>query len=181
MRNLPRLVIVIMLATLAFSGCQETKNLLDITFQADYESEMNIVVSPSTTKAGINGTFSSFVTIDPFSDSTYQTYANTIQSVEIIEASATIDSVSINAVMLNATLTISAEGLPSAEWLYLNEPIIVGNTIIFGNENGQLDKLSAILNDRKVLTLTFSGETDEDDVVYTMQFYILAQIVANPI
>ena len=181
MKNLNRLLFVFMLTGMVFSGCKETKDLLDVTFQADYESDMDISVAPSTMKGGNNGTFSSSTTIDPLTNEEFQKYAEKIKSVEILEVTGTITSVNKNAVMLDADLNITADAMPNAQWLFTNEPIEVGNVISFTNENGQLDKLSAILNEKKAFTLTFSGQTDEDDVTYNISFYILAKVIPNPL
>ncbi|MFA5418810.1 MAG: hypothetical protein WC341_10160 [Bacteroidales bacterium] len=180
MKNLSRLFLLFLISGVMFSGCKEAKNLLDVTFQADYETDMDIAVSPDL-KAGINGTFSSSTTIDPLTDETFKKYADNIKSVEILEVTGKITLVSQNAVMQTADLNITASEMPNAQWLFTNEPIEVGNVISFTNENGQLDRLSNILNERKAFTLTFSGQTDSDDITYTMSFFIRAKVVANPI
>ena len=182
MKNLTRFLLSILVVTgLAFTGCEESQSLLDVTIEADYESDLDIVVSPSTLKAGINGVFSSSTTIDPLSNAQVAEYANNIKSVEIIEARGTITSVSKDAMMLVADMDISSNDLPHAAWLYNDVPIEVGSVIELTNENGQLDKLSDILNAKEVFTINLSGQTDEDDLTFTMSVFLKARITANPL
>lgn len=177
MKNLTRLFLVLMFTGIAFSGC---KDALDVTFEADYTSNMDIVVSPSTQKA-TNGTFSSTTTIDPLSNSDVADYANNIQSIEIVEARGTITAVSTTATMQTANLEITSLEMPAASWNYTNEPIAVGSIFTLTNEDGQLDKLSDILSTKNVFTIHFTGQTDQDDITFTMQVYIRAMVTANPL
>jgi hypothetical protein len=181
MKKLIPVALLLMLIGVVFSGCKESSSLLDVTFEADYQSDMDVVVSPSTLKIGVNGVFSSSTTIDPLSNSDLAKYANNIKSVEILEAKGTILEVSSNATILNADLNISAPDMDNAQWLFTNEPIEVGNVIELTNANGQLDKLSSILSSKKTFTIAFIGETDEDNVTFTMRVYIRAKVTANPL
>jgi len=69
MKKLIPVAFLLMLIGVVFSGCKESSSLLDVTFEADYQSDMDVVVSPSTLKIGVNGVFSSSTTIDPLSNS----------------------------------------------------------------------------------------------------------------
>jgi len=180
MKNLARFLFAsLVLSAMVFSGCNETKELLDVTFEADYTTDLPIVVTPSTLKA-TNGVFESSTTIDPMSNSDLATYANNIQSIEIIEATATILSVSTNAVM-SADVDITSGTLPAASWVFTDQPIQEGTVITLGNENGQLEKLSNILSAKNVFTVDVVGQTDVDDMTFTMSVTIRAFVTANPL
>ncbi len=181
MKKLIPVALMLMLIGVVFSGCKESSSLLDVTFEADYQSDLDVVVSPSTVKAGINGMFNSSTTIDPLSNSDLAEYANNIKSVEILEAYGTILEVSSNATILTADVNITASEMPNAEWLFTNVPVEVGTVVELTNADGQLIKLSNILNSKKTFTVTFTGETEEDNVTFTMRIYIRAKITANPL
>jgi hypothetical protein len=177
MKNLSRLFLAFLITGILFSGC---KDALDVTFMADYTSDLPIVVSPSTLKS-TNGTFSSVTTIDPLSNRDMADYANNIQSIEILEVTGTILSVDNNAVLQTGTLSLISAGLPTASWTETNQPVQAGTVYTLGNDDGQLEKLSNILNSKNVFTVEFSGTTDLDDVTFTMQVFIRAKVVANPL
>jgi hypothetical protein len=177
MKNLTRVLFLTVIFTgLVFTGCQDA---LDVTFEADYTTELPIVVTPSTLKA-TNGAFASSTTIDPMSNGNMSTYANNIQSVRIVEATATILSVSTEAVM-SAELDVTSGTLPAASWVFTDEQIVEGAVIELSNENGQLDKISDILSAKNVFTVDVVGQTDQDDITFTISVTIRAFVTANPL
>ncbi len=181
MKNLSRLLFVFMLSSMVFPACNATKDLLDVTFRADYEADMDIVVTPDAIKAGINGVFSESATIDPLSNDKFAEYADKIKSITIEEATGTITWINKNAVLITADLNITATDMPSAHWVFTNEPLVQGSVFSLTNEAGQLDKLKDILNAQKVFTVTFSGQTDEDDLSLTFHTLYGTLVVANPL
>ena len=140
---------------------------------------MPIVVTPSTLKA-TNGVFASSTIIDPMSNGNMSTYANNIQSVRIVEATATILSVSSEAVM-SADLDVTSGTLPAASWVFTDEPILEGAVIELSNENGQLDRLSDIISAKNVFTVDVVGQSDQDDITFTISVTIRAFVTANPL
>jgi len=151
--------------------------LLDVKFDANFKSDLNIDV-PTGTKSA---TFSAEATIDPQSNTDFAEYGSKIKEIEIKEAKATILAINKTVVMENAEISVTSGSMTPAKWNYSNETLAVGTVLTLGNESGQWDNVQAILNAQNAFTTAINGTISEDDVQFTLQIEIKTSVTANPL
>ncbi|HEY9114558.1 MAG TPA: hypothetical protein VIN10_07635 [Bacteroidales bacterium] len=180
MKNVFKIMSAVVLTSLIFVGCNKVKSLADVTFDTTFKSDLNCVVPPASTRE-IDGTFSASSVIDPASDPDVAEYLDNITDYEILSMTGTITSVSVdNANLLSSTANVYNSSY-NASWQFANVPLTVGTVLNFGNENGQWTTVDQILMTGQVFTVSLEGETDEDDITFTVQLAIETQITANPL
>jgi len=167
--------VAIVLAAFLYSGCDK----LDVDFKADYSTNLNVVIPPSGVKAFTGYPFSVSSTIDPMSDSDFAKYANKIKDVNVKEVIAEITSINKEVVLLNCTLAATSPNYSSAEWYFENENLTVGKKFTLANESGKWDNIQKILTDKKILTVSANGSTDQNDVQFTIKVTIKTVITAG--
>jgi len=176
MKKLNYLLAVMFLAGLTFLSCNKVKELADVTFDATYNTDLNVVVPAE----GRSVSFDTEATIDPASDPEVEQYLDNIVGINVQSMTATITSISKDVTLVTADLTVSNAN-HSTGWTMENLPLSVGASIPLNNENGQWDTINQILMEQQIFTVNLSGETDEGDVTFTLQLTITAQIIANPL
>ncbi len=180
MRNLTKLFIGILFASVILTGCKEAEEILYVNFPADYQTEFDITVAPSGGKISIDGVFNVSETIDPTTNNDYQQYIDNIKEVDITEVRGEVLSISKN-IMLQSTVINISNGDFEANWQFANEPITVGTALILDNNNGQWDAVGNIMLGKKAFTVTIDGETDQDDVEFVVLFSIKSFVTASPL
>lgn len=178
MKNLKNLFFVLLFSSIVLTGCQEAEEILDVKFNANYETELDIVV-PSGTKS-TNGTFEVNEIIDPTTNSKYLEYIDKIKDVKINELSGMVLSINKNVTLESTEISIYNES-HNASWVFTNEPITVGTVLTLDNTSGQWDAMENIMLDKKVFTVSAIGQTDEDDVEFTILFTLKSEVTANPL
>ena len=53
MKNLLRLSILILFVSVIFSGCEKIKSLADVTFEAEFSTDLPVQIQPTSLKADI--------------------------------------------------------------------------------------------------------------------------------
>lgn len=174
--------IFLLLAFIAVTstGCDSAKDLLDVKFDADFKTDLNVDIQPETTR-NANGAFYAEATIDPKSNSDFAEYGSKIKDIEIKEVNATVTAINEETVIETAEITVASDGMNSAVWAFANETLTVGKTLTLDNANGQWDNVRAMLNAQNAFTVSMEGTADQDDVQYTLLIEIKTRVTANPL
>lgn len=180
MKQSIRTIFTLLLVVFSISGCEKIKELADVKFDANYESTINVDVTPSATKASY-GVFLETVTIDPLSNSDMATYAEKLKEIDVIEASAEVVSISTPIKLITASLSASGNNLPEALWTFTNETIAVGTILTLDNANGQFNNLKKILESKKEFTVTLMGQTDVNEATFALKIKFKTRVTANPL
>jgi PBP1b-binding outer membrane lipoprotein LpoB len=181
-KSIKRLSILILFVSIIFSGCEKIKSLADVTFEAEFSTDLPVQIQPTSLKADINGTFFETATIDPLSDTEFAKYAEKIKKIEIIEATAEVITINPSPILLvTANLTASATNFTSAVWSFANESLTQGKQLTLGNENSQWTNLQKILDSKEVFNVTLQGQADVDEASFTVRVKYKTKITANPL
>ncbi len=170
-------ILALLVIAFGFTGCEKLKDAADVTFDANYTTDLNINVAPGR---DINGTFSESATIDPTVNSDVQTYLNLIKSWEITGLTGEAMNVNNDFNLVTATFSVASAD-KSASWSFENLPVTEGTTLTLDNNDGQWDTINQILAEKQSFTVTFSGQTDTDDISFTLRVTIQSQVTANPL
>ena len=162
MKNLTKLFLGLLLGGVILTGCKEASELVDVKFPANYETELDVTVVPSTGARATNGVFSVTETVDPTSDSDFAKYLDNIKGITIEEVSGLVLSVEPNITLISTIITVSNAN-HTATWEFVNLPITVGAELILDNNNGQWDAIEQILLDKEIFNLSISGEANEEN------------------
>lgn len=182
MKTLLRSSILILFVSIIFSGCEKIKSLADVTFEAEFSTDLPVQIQPTSLKADVNGTFFETATIDPLSDTEFAKYAEKIKKIEIIEATAEVITINPSPILLvTANLTASATNFTSAEWSFADESLTQGKQLTLGNENSQWTNLQSILDSKEVFNVTLQGQADVDEASFTVRVKYKTKITANPL
>jgi hypothetical protein len=175
------ILFALMSVVLLVGGCKTVEELNEITFDADFNADLNCDVPAGSLKSGINGAFSVTATIDPLADPNVEKYIDHIKSWNVVGVSGEIISVSKSGVnLLNAEVKVFSSN-HAAIWNVPGFPLVVGQKVTLGNENGQWDEINAILGEKNVFTVSGSGTTDDDDFSFTLRIIIKTKVTANAI
>ncbi len=181
MKKATQLLIGLGIAGAVLTGCKEAKEILNIKFNADYQTEFDIVVPPSKgANIEINGVFEVNETIDPASNPNFELYINKIQEISINEVQGEVLSISKNLLLETAVISVTNEN-HIAKWEFTNEPVTVGTILTLDNNTGQWDAIENILLDKKVLTVSITGKVDVDNVDFEVRFSFKSEVIANPL
>jgi hypothetical protein len=180
MKNVFKLASIILLTSLVFVSCNKVKSLADVTFDTTFTADLDCVVPPASARE-IDGTFSSSAVINPASDPDVAQYLDNIIGYDILSMTGTITSISADNVTLSSSTASVYNASNNASWQFTDVPLTVGATLNFGNENGQWSTVDQILMTGQEFTVSLEGETNEDDVTFTVQLAIETQVTANPL
>ena len=173
-----KLIILALLVTvIGFTGCDKLKDAADVTFDANYTTDLNVTITPGR---DVNGTFNESATIDLASNPDVQEYLNVIQSWEIIGLTGEANNVSTDFNLINANVSVTSSDR-SASWSFSNLPVTNGTTLTLDNSDGQWDTINQMLADRQEITVSFTGQTDVDDMSFTLTVTIQTRVTANPL
>jgi len=175
------LLFVLIAVSLVIAGCNQAKDLANVTFDAEFKADLNCEVPPASFKSGIDGAFAASKTINPLADSTVEKYIDKIKSWEITGVTGEILSVSKEGVnLLGAELEVFSANHSTA-WHIPATALFVGQKITFDNGNGQWDTIDAILGEKDVFTVSVNGSTDQDDVTFVIRLIIKTRVTVNPL
>ncbi len=170
------LMLLAMIASFAMVSCDK----LDVEFDADYKTTLNVVTEKGFVKS-TDGAFYESATIDPLSNSDMAKYAKKIKSIEVREVKGVIKSINEPTLLETCLLKMSSPGSTSAEWTYTNKQLDVGTEFIMDNSNGQLDNMEQILDKKEEFTVEMSGSTSGDNVSFSLEVTIKTKVTANPL
>jgi len=170
------------MATIAIisDGCSKMENLLDVTFNVEYSANLEAVVPPLENFKNSLGHFSASATIDPISNNDFQQYADKIKECQITSISARVVEISKQLTLEHASIAVFSSTRQTS-WSFTDEVITVGKTLTLDNENNQWDVIQNILEDQNSFTIDLVGQTDVDDVQFTIEITIKSRITANPL
>jgi PBP1b-binding outer membrane lipoprotein LpoB len=182
MKKFKQISFLLLFASIIFSGCEKIKSLADVTFEAEFSTDLPVQVLPTKNNSNVNGAFFETATIDPLSDSEFAKYADKIKKIEVVEATAEIISINPSPItLITANLEASATDFSSAVWTFTNESLTQGKIITLGNENSQWTNLQNILDSKEVFTVTLQGQADVDEASFTVRIKYKSKITANPL
>ncbi len=162
------------------TGCEKAKELLDVKFDADFKTDLNVDI-PAETSRNADASFYSEATIDPKANTDFAEYGNLIKEIEIKEVNATVTAINKETVLETAEFKVASEGMSSAVWTFTNETLVVGKKLTLDNTNGQWNNVQAMLNAQNAFTVSIGGTADQDDVQYTLLIEIKTRVTANPL
>lgn len=181
MKKLTNLFSVLFIVGVILTSCQEAKEILDVKFKADYQTEFDVVVTPTKgNNSDINGVFAVSETIDPTSNPDFQLYIDKIQEISIREVKGEVLSISENVLLQSALISVTNENR-IAQWEFTDEIITTGTILSLDNDSGQWDAIENILLDKKILTVSVSGQVDIEDVEFEVRFTLNSDVIANPL
>jgi len=176
MKNIRFYLAALLLTGFLIGGCEKAKEVLDVTFDADYKTDLNVDVPAVARNVG----FSASATIDPASDPDVSKYWDKIKKFDVQEVTGEITSISKEVTLVTANLTISND-TRTAKWTLNEIPLRVGTILTLDNSGGQWDTVAQILKDKKVFKITVNGEVSEGDVQFTILVRIKTKVTANPL
>jgi hypothetical protein len=172
MKNKIKLMLMAIIAGIAFTSCEK----LDVDFDADYKTTLNINSQKSTA-----GSFSESATIDPLSNDDMAKYANKIKKIEVKEVIGVIKSINQPTVLETMQLSMTASGASPAVWTFSNVDLFTGASLSIDNSTGQFDNMQQILNKKEVFTVAAVGSTAGDNVQFSLEITIKTTVTANPL
>ncbi len=149
--------------------------IADVNFDATYSANLECEVPPAS-----RGGFSAEDEIDPLSNSDVAKYIDNIKDFEIIELIADITAITKEVKLLSADLEIYS-GSKKASWHIENVNLVLNESLILDNSNGQWDTVKDILSEKKTFYVSIIGQTEEDDVTFTIKVSISGKVTASPL
>jgi hypothetical protein len=169
-------VLILFATVLVLAAC--SKDLLDVTFDANYETSFKADVDPSV-KAE-EGVFAVSDTIDPKKDEQVAEYFDRIKNFDLQGVDATIKNFPENFKLKEGTITITLEGR-KAEWTFNDLDITEGFVINFNNDNQQFKIVNEILMQKLPFIISFEGMTDKKDFNFDVDMLMKTKVTANPL
>ncbi len=176
MKKITVLLSTVLMIGVLFSGCNKAKELLDLKFKVNYDTDLTV----SVPEGSRNLTFNKKLTVDPVSNPTVEKYIDKIKDIEILELSAEVTSISKNIILVTGQLDIYND-TRSTGWSFENVEIKKGAKFDLNNDNGQWDVLSDILMDQEVFTEEMTGEVDQGGVTFSLKIKMRTKITVNPL
>lgn len=167
------LISALFLAFAVLTSCDKAEELTEVDFEATYDADLEVDAS----SRDINGDFYAFASIDPTSDDDFRKYKDKIKNIEIISVSGQMLYLNKN-FNLNASLSV-ASVTKEAYWSFNSFPVSQGTTLTLGNENGQWSTVKSIANEKAPYTVSISGNTDEDNLSFTIKVTIKYKVTAK--
>ena len=181
MKNLTKLLLGMLFAGIIFTGCKEAEELLYVNFNADYETEFDVTVPPTSGgKIGTDGTFSLTETIEPTKNEDYKLYIDNIKEVDIQEVSGTFIELSEDISLKTGIISVTNQDY-TATWEFGAQQIQVGTVLVLDNDQGQWDAMTDIMLGKKPFTVSIVGEIEEEDVTFTVLFKMKSVVTASPL
>lgn len=186
MKNLMKFAIILLFLSFSNAGCEKIKDLADVSFDANFDTEMNVDVKPTAQKSGLEmGSFSETADIDPNTNEDFKTYASKIKEIKITKVVFEIIEITNapnNTVQLgSATLSVDKTGYTSAKWMESAQALTLGTKFEYSTMDAQFTYLQNILNSKEVFTVNFYGTADPVDASFKVKVSINSTIVANPL
>jgi len=177
--KIKNIALAILFSAIVFSGCKKVDDALDVTFDATFKTDLNIDI-PAWTAARDNYIFDETESIDPTTDENVKKYLDKIKGIEVQGITATVTYISKDVVLTNLRFSVNGDA-GEAVWEIPSLAVSEGTTVTLGNEAGQWDMVNTILGEKKIFTVSASGESSQDDVQFTFEYVINTEITASPL
>jgi len=170
-------------ALLFFTGLMSCE-LLNVDFDTDLSSDLNINVEDSGTKSSINAYgYTASTTLDPLSDEDVKEYKDKIEDYDVKSLTATVLSVSKPDVKLLAgTYFEIYDSEDNVRWTFTSDFIVVpGAEYTLDNSDGKWETVRNILKRNAVFTVASVGEANTNNITIVFEVSIGATVTANPL
>lgn len=151
---------------LILSSCQKIKDLITVKVKADFSVTLPVTISSPELKS-TEGAFLSTANLDPLSDEDLIKYKDQIKGFELTGMTGTISDLSAGVTLTNAKLVVNTDA-NSAEWNFTNLTLANGTVVTFSDDANQWAKINDILDEQKVITVTFSGISSQTNVTFNL-------------
>lgn len=168
---------------LFFTGLMSCE-LLNVDFDTDLSSDLNINVEDSGTKSSINTYgYTASTTLDPLSDKEVKKYKDKIEDYNVKSLTATVLSVTKTDVKLLAgTFFEIYDSKDKARWTFASDfNVEPGAVYTLDDTNGQWEIMRKILKRNSVFTITSVGEANTNNITIVFEVSIGATVTANPL
>ncbi len=158
--------------------------LLNVDFDTDLSSDLNINVEDSGTKSSLNGySYTASTTLDPLSDEEVKKYKDKIENYDVNSLTATVLSVSKPDVKLLAgTFFEIYDSEDNARWTLSSDfNVEPGAEYLLDNSDGKWETLRKILKRNSVFTISSEGEANTNNITIVFEVSIGATVTANPL
>jgi hypothetical protein len=162
---------------LILSSCQKIKDIFIVKVKTDFSVTLPVTISSSPLKS-TTGTFLSTGTFDPLSNADLATYKDKIKGFDITGLTGTVTDLSAEVTLTDARLLVATDS-NSTEWNNTNLTLTNGTVITFDNTSDQWAKINEILNEQKLITVTFSGNSTQTGVTFNLQVKFVAEVSAK--
>jgi len=179
MKNTIRILLMLAL-TLSLTSCEKIKNLFDIKVDTNIEGELYIQTDDTELKSTEGYGFNETITVQVINDDLYE-YQDEINDFMVSGATATVDSLSVDQVVLLAGTTFSiSNDNHSVVWTLGSDfPISEGTSFDLGDD-GLYDVLEDIFNDMLPITMTAVGAADQGNVFMIIRLGVETTVTVNP-
>jgi hypothetical protein len=173
-------IFFILLVFAGLMGCE----LLNVDFDTELSSDLNINVQDSGTKSSINEYgYTASTTLDPLSDKEVKKYKDKIEDYDVKSLTATVTYVSKPDVKLLAgTFFEMYDSKDKARWTLTSDfDVTVGAEYTLDNSEGQWDTLRTILKRNSVFTIASEGAANTNNITIVFKVNIGVTVTANPL
>jgi hypothetical protein len=170
----------ILLAFASLMGCE----LLNVDFDTELSSDLNINVQDSGTKSSINGySYTASTTLDPLSDKEVKKYKDKIEDYNVKSLTATVTYVSKPDVKLLAgTFFEIYDSKDKARWTLSSDfDVTEGAEYTLDNSDGKWKTVRNILKRNSVFTIASEGAANTNNITIIFKVSIDATVTANPL
>jgi hypothetical protein len=170
--------------TLLFITGLMSCELLNVDFDTDLSSDLNINVEDSGTKSSLSGySYTSSTTLDPLSDEEVKKYKDKIENYDVNSLTATVISVSKPDVkLLTGTFFEIYDPKDNARWTLSSDfDVEPGAVYTLDDPDGQWGIMRKILKRNSVFTIASEGEANINNVTIVFEVSIGATVTANPL
>lgn len=172
--------VFIVLSVAGLMGCE----LLNVDFDTDLSSDLNINVDDSGTKSSINAYgYTASTTLDPLSDEEVKKYKDKIENYNVNSLTATVLSVSKpNVKLLAGTFIEIYDSKDNARWTFSSDfNVEPGAEYVLDNSDGKWEAVRKILKRNAVFTIASAGDANTNDITIVFEVSIGATVTANPL
>jgi hypothetical protein len=170
--------------TLLFITGLMSCELLNVDFDSDLSSDLNINVEDSGTKSSLDAYgYNAVTTLDPLSDNEVKKYKDKIEDYDVKSLTATVLSVSKSDVkLLTGTYFEIYDSKDNVRWILSSDfNVEPGAEYILDNSDGKWDTVRKILKRNSVFTIASAGEANTNNITIVFEVSIDATVTANPL
>ncbi|MBN2746919.1 MAG: hypothetical protein JXR34_09345 [Bacteroidales bacterium] len=168
-------LLTFILALVVMASC--SKDALDITFDANYPVDLNVLVGSSKADQGV---FDVRDTIDLQSDAEVAKYLDRIKKWELTGLDGQFKNLSEQFTLINGVLKVSS-GVNSAEWTFANINVTEAYALLLENAAGQFDQINSMLAAKGKVIISFVGTTDKQNINFNLGTNLKTKVTANPL
>lgn len=181
-------IVVFVLATFTYAGCNKIEEALDVTFDVTFATDLDIDIPAESRDVNEGGQFEVYKELDPASlSSQFNEYKDKLKSATTKRIVLTVTSISEEPVNLTEPLlSFWTDYRPDIENLgiyhYYLDDMTISNGYSVTIEESDFSAINEILQgSSEIFIVSLHGNTDVSPVQFTFKVEIDAEIVANPL